>query len=179
MRVAETLIRLGRLSEADRVLTDALAQDAHLSGAHFLLAQIGEQQHDPTRAEREYRLEMQTSSWDYRAPFNLAALVAARGDHREQVALLESIPRIAPDFPDVYFYLAKALLDLGDPARLPDARAAAERALRAAPDAQSAPLGHYVLSDIDRIQGRADDAERELRAGQQLEQKLDRVSRGR
>ncbi len=144
-----------------------------------MLAQVGEQQHDLPRAEREYRLEMQTSSWDYRAPFNLAALVGARGDHREQVALLESIPPIAPDFPDVYFYLAKALLDSGDAERLGAAREAAERGLRSAPTSTSAPLGHYVLSDIYRLQGRGDDAQRELRAGQQLEQQLDRLSRGR
>jgi arylsulfatase A-like enzyme/Tfp pilus assembly protein PilF len=170
MRVAETLIRIGRLIEADHMLSDALASDPHISGAHYLLAQIAEEQHDLNRAEREYRLEMSLSSWDYRAPFNLAALMGARHDYVQQVALLESIPRIAPQFPDVYFYLAKALLDLGDRARFPEAVVAAERGLQLAPRSRSAPLGHYVLADIYNLEGRLADAQRELRAGQTLEQ---------
>jgi tetratricopeptide (TPR) repeat protein len=156
------------------VLSDALAADAHISGAHYLLAQIAEGQHDLARAEREYRLEMSTSSWDYRAPFNLAQLVGARGDHAGQVALLESIPRIAPQFGDVYFYLAKALLDLGDRSRFQEAIDAAQRGLQVAPNSPTAPLGHYVLSDIYNLQGRTSDALREQRAGQQLERLTDR-----
>jgi arylsulfatase A-like enzyme/tetratricopeptide (TPR) repeat protein len=173
MRVAETLIKMGRLSEADRVLTETLAADPHVSGAHYLLAQVAERQHDLARAEREYRLEMTVSSWDYRAPFNLAQLVGARGDYAQQVALLESIPRIAPTFGEVNFYLAKALLDRGDPARFPEAIEAAHRGLRIALDSPTAPLGHYVLSDIYRLQGRTGDAERELRAGQRLERRTE------
>jgi tetratricopeptide (TPR) repeat protein len=172
MRVAETLIRMGRLTEADQVLSNALAADSHISGAHYLLAQIAEQQHDLQRAEREYRLEIALSTWDYRAPFNLAALVGARNDHAEQIALLEAIPRIAPQFPEVYFYLAKALLDLGNPSRLPEAIAAAEHGLRLAPRSASAPLAHYVLADIYRLEGRPADAQREIRAGQELERQL-------
>jgi arylsulfatase A-like enzyme/tetratricopeptide (TPR) repeat protein len=172
IRVAETLLNMGRLSEADRVLSDVLAANPKASGAHYLQAQIAEQQHDLPRAEREYRLEMTVSSWDYRAAFNLAALVGARNDHTEQVALLESIPPIAPNFPDVYFYLAKALLDLGDPARRSDAIAAANRGLQLAPDSSSAPLGHYVLADIYQLQGRPTEAERELQAGQALERRV-------
>jgi arylsulfatase A-like enzyme/tetratricopeptide (TPR) repeat protein len=172
MRVAETLIKMGRLTEADQVLSSALAVDSHISGAHYLLAQIAEQQHDLQRAEREYRLEMALSTWDYRAPFNLAALVGGRNDHAEQVGLLESIPRIAPQFPEVYFYLAKALLDLGNPSRLPEAIAAADSGLRLAPRSASAPLGHYVLADIYQLEGRPADSQRELRAGQELEQQL-------
>ena len=166
MRLAETLIRMGRLSEADSVLTAALAADPHLSGAHFLLAQVAEGQRDLARADREYRLEMSVSSWDYRAPFNLAQLVGARGDQAQQVALLESIPRIAPDFAEAHFFLAKALLDLGDRARFADAIRAAEHGLRLAPDSPSAPLAHYVLADIYRLQGRTSDAQREQRLGQ-------------
>jgi arylsulfatase A-like enzyme/tetratricopeptide (TPR) repeat protein len=171
MRVAETLIALGRLTEADAVLSAALAADSHVSGAHYLLAQIAERQHDLTRAEREYRLEMTVSSWDYRAPFNLAVLLGAQNNHAEEVALLHTIPPLAPQFAEVYFYLAKALLDLGDRGRFGEAIAAAQRGLEMAPDAPSAPLGHYVLADIYRLQGRDGDAQREQELGRRLEQR--------
>jgi arylsulfatase A-like enzyme/tetratricopeptide (TPR) repeat protein len=174
MRVAETLIKMGRLSEADQVLSEAIAQDAHISGAHYLLAQVAEGQHDLARAEREYRLEMTVSSWDYRAPFNLAQLLGARGDRLAQVALLESIPRIAPDFGEAYFYLAKALLDLGDRSRFSEAIDAAELGLRKAPNSPSAPLGHYVLADIYHLQGRTTDAQRQLQLGRAVEQRTGR-----
>jgi arylsulfatase A-like enzyme/tetratricopeptide (TPR) repeat protein len=169
MRVAETLIKMGRLSEADRVLSDALAADPHIGGAHYLLAQIADEQHDLARAEREYRLEMSISSWDYRAPFNLAALAGARKDDAEQVALLRSIPRIAPQFAEAYFYLAKALLDQGDRARFPEAIDAAQRGLQLAPGSPTAPLGHYVLADIYNLQDRKAEAQREFLLGRQLE----------
>jgi tetratricopeptide (TPR) repeat protein len=171
MRVAETLIKLGRLSEADGVASQALAADPHISGAHYLLAQIAERQHDLPKAEREYRAEMIASSWDYRAPFNLAQLVGARGDRAQQVALLESIPRISPQFAEGYFYLAKALLDLGDRARFPSAMDAARRGLEIDPNSPTAPLGHYVLADINRLQGRMADANRELQLGRDLERR--------
>ena len=169
MRLAEMLITMGRLGEAEGVLTSALAADAGLAGAHYLLAQIAEQHRDLARAEREYRLEMGVAPWDYRAVFNLAALVGARKDHREQVALLEAVPPIAPEFADVFFYLAKALLDLGDRSRFPQAAAAAREGLTLAPTSPQAPLGHYVLADLYTLEGKHAEAQQQLRLGQQLE----------
>jgi hypothetical protein len=41
-----------------------------------------------------------------------------------------------------------------------------------APHSPTAPLGHYVLSDIYRLQNRTGDADRELSAGRQLERRI-------
>jgi choline-sulfatase len=169
LRLAEMLIKMDRPGEAEGVLTAALAADARVAGAHYLLAQIAERRRDGARAEREYRLEMEVAPWDYRAAFNLAAIVGGRRDHREQVALLEAIPRIAPEFGDVFFYLAKALLDLGDRSRFPEAAAAARKGLTLAPASPSAPLGHYVLADLYTLEGKRAEAQQRRRLGQQLE----------
>lgn len=99
-------------------------------------------------------------------------LLGQRGDHREQLQLLESIPKLAPDFADVYFFMAKALLDLGDPGRFSEAIGDADRGLRMAPASSTAPLGHYVLADIYRLQGRQADSQRQLARGQELERRL-------
>ena len=171
MHLAEMLIKMGRHQEAEGVLTQALAGDARLAGAHYLLAQIAEQRHDVARAEREYRLEMDVAPWEYRAAFNLAAIAGARRDHRTQVTLLEAIPPIAPDFADVYFYLAKALLDLGDRSRFPEAEAAARKGLARAPTSPYAPLGHFVLADLYMLAGKHAEAQQQLRLGQQLERR--------
>jgi choline-sulfatase len=169
MRLADMLIRVGQLAEAETLLAAVLAADSHVAGAHYLLAQIAEQQRDMARAEREYRLELAVAPWEYRAAFNLATLAGIRKDHREQVVLLESVTKTAPEFGDGYFYLAKALLDLGDRSRFQEAIAAATRGLQLAPSSPRAPLGHYVLADVYGVQGRTAEAQRHLRLGRELE----------
>ena len=177
MQIATTLFAMGRLADAEAATEAALAADAHAAGAHYLLAQLAEQRADGSTAEREYRREITESPWEYRARFNLARLLSRRGAHGEALALLESIPPLAPDFADLYFFLAKAILDAGDPRRFPDAIAAANRGLTAAPRSASAPLGHYVLGDIYRLQGRGADSDREINRGRALEQLLSAPAR--
>jgi tetratricopeptide (TPR) repeat protein len=172
MRVAETLTRMGRLDEAGQIVKDMLALHPQLGGAHYLLAFIAEQRGNFAEADREYRAEMSLSPWDHRAVFNLALLTGQRGDFRSQLHLLETIPRLAPEFGDVHFYIAKALLDLGDRSRFPEAVAAARRGLKLAPASTQAPLGHYVLADIFMLEGKQVDAARELRLGKALEQRV-------
>lgn len=178
MRVAETLTRMGRLGEAEPIVKGTLTQHPKLGGAHYLLAFIEEQRGNIADAEREYRSEMSLTPWDHRAVFNLALLLGQRGDFRGQLQLLESIPKIAPDFGDVHFYIAKALLDLGDRRRFPEAVTAARRGLRLAPTSPQAPLGHYVLADIFMVEGKQADAARELRLGKELEQRVGAPSGG-
>jgi hypothetical protein len=84
--------------------------------------------------------------------------------------LLESIVAIAPAFHEVHFFIAKEMLDLGEPARRADAVTAAERGLRLAPHSINAPLGHYVLADIYRSSGRLREFAREAALARALEQ---------
>jgi len=172
MQTARTLFAMGRTADAEGALSSLVAADPHVAGAHYLLAQIAERRDDGVGAEREYRSEIAQSPWDYQARFNLALLLTGRAAHREALALLESIPALAPHFGDVHFYIAKAILDVGDPARFAGAVEAARRGLQLAPESPSAPLGHYVLGDVYRLQGRPADAEREMRAGRELESRL-------
>ena len=178
MRVAETLTRMGRLGEAEQIVKNTLTQHPKLGGAHYLLAFIAEQRSNFADAEREYRIEMNLTPWDHRAVFNLALLIGQRRDFHGQLQLLESIPKTAPDFAEVYFYIAKALLDLGDRSRLPEAVTAARRGLKLAPTSPLAPLGHYVQADIFMLQGKQEDAARELRLGKELEQRVGAPSGG-
>ena len=172
MQTAETLIAARRFADAESTVNEALRMNAHVEGAHYLLAQIAEQRRDAAGAEHEYREEIRLNPWDYKARFNLALLLGERKEHREQVTLLESIPKLAPEFTDVYFYLAKALLDAGDPTHFERAIGAARRGLELAPDSPSAPLGHYVLADIYQLQGRRAESQREQAAGQALEKRV-------
>ena len=169
VQMAQMEIRQRRLVQAERLLFEALTEDQHISGAHYLLALIAEQRGNIGRAEADYRRELQVNPSDFQSLFNLSLLLGRRKAYGEQIELLESIPAIAPQLHEVHFYRAKAYLDSGDPARRQDAIAAAEQGLRLAPDSSSAPLGHYVLADVYALLGRREDAEREFRRGQELE----------
>jgi arylsulfatase A-like enzyme/predicted Zn-dependent protease len=172
MKLAQAHFRLGRVDEAERILADALATYMDVAGAHYLLAQIFEQRGDFGRAESEYRREIDTHVWDYQARFNLAMLLGRRGSFGEQAAMLDRIPPLAPAFHEVHFYRAKAYLDSGNPAVWPAAIEAAERGLQLAPQSPTAPLGHYVLADVYRLQGKNEESARELARGQALERRL-------
>lgn len=172
VRMGQMQYYQGRLTEAEKLLVQAIADDEHVSGAHYLLALIAEQRGNPGRAEAEYRRELEVNPWDHQSMFNLALLLGRRRAYAEQIELLEAIPAIAPEFHEVHFYRAKAYLDSGDPSRWEDAIATAEKGLRLAPKSSSAPLGHYVLADVYRLLGRPEDAERELGRGRELEARL-------
>jgi len=172
MQAANTLFAMHRIDDTEAAARTVLARDPHAAGAHYLLAQTAEARGDIATAEREYRNEMAQSPWDYRGRFNLAMLLGRRSAFDEELMLLESIPKLAPGFHDVYFFLAKARLDTGNPSQIPRAIEDANRGLALAPTSASAPLGHYVLADIYRLQGRSSDAERELLQGRALEQRL-------
>lgn len=172
MQAVQTLIAVGNLAEAETLVRSVLAADPNAASAHYLLAQIAELRNDSRTAEREYREELERNPWEYRARFNLALLVGARGDGVEKLALLQSIPSYAPDFGEVYFHIAKALLDTGDRGRLEEAARAAERGLQIAPAAPSAALGHYVLADVYQLTNRPSDARREIDRARALEKRL-------
>ena len=172
MQSVQTLLAMRNVDEARLVLRSVLATDPNALSAHYLLAQVAELQNDLRTAEAEYREEISRNPWEYRARFNLSLLLSARVERVEALSLLQSIPALAPDFMEVDFYIAKALLDLGDAGRLKEAAEIALRGLRRAPSAASAPLGNYVLADIYRLTERPADAARELERGQALERRL-------
>ena len=67
-------------------------------------------------------------------------------------------------------FLAKAFVDLNE--NLDEAIGMAKKGLELDPEAESAPLGHYVLADIYGRLGRWAEQSTELEKGRALEQKL-------
>ena len=53
MQTAETLVVAQRPAAAESVLKDVLRLNAHVEGAHYLLAQIAEQRGEGAGAERD------------------------------------------------------------------------------------------------------------------------------
>jgi tetratricopeptide (TPR) repeat protein len=134
--------------------------------AHYDLGLVYEARSNPAAAISEYQAELGRNPKTYRAQFNLAKLLSAAGRTSDAMRHFELAVDANPDFSSGYLYLAKARLDLGD---LAGAETAAIAGIRLKPDADIAPLGHYVLSDVYARQGRLNDAAREEAAGRKLE----------
>lgn len=165
-KLGECYIELKRYDEGERSLREALKAKPDEPMAHYDLGLIHDARGEPAKAVAEYEAEIARNPKTYRAQFNLAKLLAAAGRTADAVAHFAEAVDANPDFGSGYLYLAKARLDVDD---LDGAEAAATRGMTLRPDADIAPLGHYVLADVYSRRGRPKDAAREAAEGRRLE----------
>jgi len=167
-KLAECYIELKRYDDAERALLAALKDKPDAPMAHYDLALIHEARGQPQQAITEYEAEIARNRRTYQAQFNLAKLLTSAGRRTEAVSHFQQAVDANPGFGSGYLYLAKARLDVDD---LAGAEAAALKGMTLKPDADIAPLGHYVLADIYSRLGRTKDAEREAAQGRKLERR--------
>jgi arylsulfatase A-like enzyme/cytochrome c-type biogenesis protein CcmH/NrfG len=166
LQLGVTLIEEKRYQEAEGVLRRALDLKPDLETARFNLGLVDEGKGEIERAIGEYQTELRIHDRAFRACFNLAKLLEKEGRHEEALARFRRTVELQPTFGTGYLFLAKALLDSGD---LVGAEHSARTGLASHPDAEMAPLGHYVLSDLYAREGRSADSQRELAAAQRME----------
>jgi len=167
-KLAECYIEQQRFGDAERSLRAALADKPTEPMAHYDLGLVHEARNDAVSAISEYQAELARKDDVYQAHFNLAKLLAKMGRASDAVHHFEQAVKVNPSFGGGYLYLAKARLDIGD---LTGAEEAALKGLTLNPEADIAPLGHYVLSDVYSRRGRSQDAAREAAEGQKLERR--------
>jgi arylsulfatase A-like enzyme/predicted Zn-dependent protease len=161
---------MGRQEDAEKELTAALQSRPKIPDAHYNLGILRERQGDVARAVTEYQAEIEIHPGAYLARFNLALIYGKMGDvHHEEAELDEAI-KANPKFARGYLFLAKAYLDLNE--RFDDAIALAKKGLELEPEAESAPLGHFVLADVYNRQGRWAEYSAEVERGRALQRKL-------
>ena len=166
-KLGECYIEMKRYDEAERALAAALKEKPDAPMAHYDLGLVREARGEPD-AIGEYEAEIARNPTVYQAHFNLAKLLAASGRKADAAAHFQRAVDANPKFASGYLYLAKARLDADD---LDGAEAAAVAGMKLQPDAEIAPLGHYVLADVYARRGRLKDAEREEAAGRKLERR--------
>ncbi len=157
----------GQTTQAGQLLMNALALKADVRLAHFNLALLAEARGDDRTAEAEYRTELDQHPTAYKAAFNLGRLKARQGQGLDASELYKRSVDINPEFAEGYFYLAKARLDEGR--ALDEAESYARKGLSLAPESETSPLGHFVLSGVLMSRGQEAEAERELAKGLALE----------
>jgi arylsulfatase A-like enzyme/Tfp pilus assembly protein PilF len=158
-------LKRGDVAAGEREIQAALAQNARLRHAHFNLALAAEQRGDADGAVAEYKKEIELFPGSYMAQFNLGKVYEKLGNAAEQRAGYRASIESNPDFAEGHLFLAKLMFDVGDRA---EAVRLARRGIELAPEAEFAPLGHFVLADVYAAEGRRTDAEREMAAGRRL-----------
>lgn len=158
------------LEPAEKELLKALEMRPRIPDAHYNLGLLYEEKGDLNRAVQEYKKEIEIHPHAYPAHFNLALLYRKMGLPREQIRELQEAIDSNKKFARAYLFLAKAYLDMNE--NYEEAISLAKKGLELDPEAESAPLGHYVLADIYNRLGRQEDYSSELQKGRALEQKI-------
>jgi len=164
-------LQRGDPATADRLIREAIATKPDVRLAHFNLALLAEQHGDIQLAEREYFEELKQHPDSFRAAFNLSKLYEQVGDREGQIGALKQSIESNPRFAEGHIFLAKAYLDSGR--NFDEAVTLARKGLGLHPNAEVAPLGHYVLADLFSRQGRSADSQREAALGAALERRKD------
>ena len=164
------LLEKKKLEQAEKELLKALEMRPRIPDAHYNLGLLYEEKGDLKGAMEEYRKEIEIHPGAHPAHFNLALLYGKMGLHREEVQEFQEAIEAEKSFARAYLFLAKAYLDLNE--NFEDAIQLAKKGLELEPEAESAPLGHYVLADIYNRLGRWADYSAELEKGRALEQKI-------
>jgi len=158
------------LDPAEKELLLSLEKRSRIPDAHYNLGLLAEERRDLRKAVEEYRKEIEIHPAAFPAHFNLALVYGKMGSLELEVAELKEAIADNPDFAKAYLFLAKAYLDRSE--KLEEAVELARKGLLLDPEADSAPLGHYVLADIYDRQGRTAEFQAELEKGRLLERKL-------
>jgi arylsulfatase A-like enzyme/tetratricopeptide (TPR) repeat protein len=166
MRLGESQIQLGKHREAEQHLKEALRLKPDLPMANYDLGVLHETRGDAAAAAEAYEAELRVSPGTYQAHFNLAKILSKANRVNDAVKHFRSAVDANPSFAAGYLYLAKALLDAGE---LRGSESAALKGLKANPEADVKPLGHYVLADVYTRMGRERDAARHVALGRRFE----------
>ena len=123
----------------------------------------------------EYKKEIEIHPRAYPAHFNLALLYRKMGLLQDQVRELRKAIDSNKKYARAYLFLAKAYSDLNE--NYDEAINLAKKGLELDPEADSAPLGHYVLADIYNRLGRHEEYALELQKGRSLEKKINNLKK--
>jgi Tfp pilus assembly protein PilF len=170
--MAHELYREGDPAGTIANLQKALAEDPHLPGIHFELAEAYHISPDLSirpRAESEYKLALAENPREEKAWTRLGDIVADKGNLDEAVVDYTHALDLQPSDADAAIGMARIDLDRNNPAA---AAAALERVIASDP---TNVLAHYRLIAVYRKLNRPDDARRELAAFQKYKAMKDQL----
>jgi len=157
--LAHEEIKEGNTNVAIAQYRKAIAQDPHLPGVHFELAELLHTSQDPAvkkEAEQEYRAAIQENPQDEKAICALAEIAETKGDTQQAYDDYSKAVALEPGDANAKLGLAKMLIELNQQDKaLPLLEASAQL------EPTNATV-HYRLAALYRKMGRMDDAKREV-----------------
>ena len=163
--LGEALAAGGRAAEAEQHLRAALAARADLRDVHYALGELYLESGDYPKAEPEFRAEARLSPGSAAAAYKLGLVLANLGRTVEAIVELRRADALQPGVPETLIELGKALSSSGDAV---SAEPLLQRALSKAALDDLAASAHFQLAQVYRQLGRMADADREMKAFQQL-----------
>jgi tetratricopeptide (TPR) repeat protein len=169
--LGEIYLETKDLDKAIAAFEEAISIDPqHSSLAHNNLGAALLEKKMLERVEQEILKALEIRPRIPDAHHNLGLLAEAKGDIGRAIEEFKKEIYADKSFARAYLFLAKAYLDLDE--NFAEAIQLAKKGLELDPEAESAPLGHYVLADIYYRLGRSAEYAAELEKDRRLEKKL-------
>jgi tetratricopeptide (TPR) repeat protein len=151
--------------EAEKHFRAALAGRADIHGVHYALGQLYLEAGDYEKAEAEFRAEAQLAPGSAAAAYKLGLVLANLGRTAEALAEFRRADTLQPGMPETLLELGKLLAASGDAS---SAERYLKQVLSAERDTALAQAAHFDLARVYRKLGRTAEAEREMKAFQEL-----------
>lgn len=156
---------LQKAPDAEREYETALHIDPGLPGAHLGLGQIYEKTQQWQKAEQEFQAEAKLRPGSAEAAYRLGNALLENGKVQPATIELARANTLQPDMPETLYSLGKAESMNGDS---PAAEKDWNRLLMLEKDSELAQKAHFGLAGIYRKLGKRADAEREMKAFEDL-----------
>ncbi len=163
--LGEAALAAGQRDQAEKHLRSALAARTDLRGIHFALGELYLANGDYARAEPEFRAEARLAPLSAVAAYKFGLALLNLGKPAEAAKELGRADQLHPGMPETLLSLGKALVATGNPT---GAEAAFQKLIETEPNSALAEAAHLQLSQLFRKLNRSADANRELKALQEL-----------
>ena len=170
--MAHELAKQGQMEAAIGNFREALRIDPKLPGIHFELAEAlnaSDSQEDKVEAKHEYETALSSNPLDEKSECRLGAIAYQTGDLQGSVSHYTRAAQLQPDDSEALLGLAKDLIEMKETQK---AQGLLERAVQVDP---TNVVAHFRLASVYRLQGKTDDAKRELEEYQKLKDMKDKL----
>lgn len=164
--MAENYFVLRRMPDAENEYRAALKQRPNLPEAHLALGEVYAGAFKWPQAEEEFRLQVKSQPGNAEAAYRLGEALLEQGKVHEAREELKRADHLLPDMPEVLYSLGKAASLEGDVAT---AEQEWTKLLSIEQQSSLAAQAHFGLAGIYRKQGKKADAQREMKAFEELQ----------
>ena len=164
--MAENYFVLRRMTDAEGEYRAALKLRPNLPEAHLALGEVYAGAFKWPQAEEEFRMQAKSQPGNAEAAYRLGQAMLEQGKVHEAREELKRADHLLPDMPEVLYSLGKAASLEGDTAT---AEKEWSRLLSIEQQSSLAAQAHFGLAGIYRKQGKKEDASREMKAFEALQ----------